>query len=99
MSAKGGVLVGKDGEVKYRKPSPVTVREVIRLIDRMPLRRQVRKSASERALSTLFATMTVAYMASLSMVRLAGSVPMPLSSLVPMDGVRLLRVGLGRAFN
>ncbi|WP_112321662.1 DUF4174 domain-containing protein [Oceanibium sediminis] len=34
------VLVGKDGEVKYRKPDPVTVREIIRLIDRMPLRQQ-----------------------------------------------------------
>lgn len=34
------VLVGKDGQVKYRKPNPVTVREIIRLIDRTPLRQQ-----------------------------------------------------------
>ena len=34
------VLMGKDGEVKYRKPRPVTVRELMRLIDRMPMRRQ-----------------------------------------------------------
>lgn len=34
------VLVGKDGEVKYRKPDPVSVREILRLIDRMPLRQQ-----------------------------------------------------------
>lgn len=34
------VLLGKDGQVKYRKPHPVTVREIIRLIDRMPLRQQ-----------------------------------------------------------
>ncbi|MSU91061.1 DUF4174 domain-containing protein [Rhodobacteraceae bacterium 2CG4] len=34
------LVLGKDGEVKYRKPQPITVREVLRLIDRMPLRRQ-----------------------------------------------------------
>ncbi len=34
------LVLGKDGEVKYRKPAPITSREVIRLIDRMPLRRQ-----------------------------------------------------------
>ncbi len=34
------VLIGKDGEVKYRKPDPVPVRELIRLIDRMPLRQR-----------------------------------------------------------
>jgi hypothetical protein len=34
------VLIGKDGEVKYRKPDPVSVREIVRLIDRMPLRLQ-----------------------------------------------------------
>ncbi|NNU81324.1 DUF4174 domain-containing protein [Halovulum dunhuangense] len=34
------IVLGKDGRVAYRKPDPVTVREVIRLIDRMPLRRQ-----------------------------------------------------------
>lgn len=34
------VLIGKDGQVKYRKPDPVSVREILRLIDRMPLRQQ-----------------------------------------------------------
>lgn len=34
------LVIGKDGEVKYRKPNPITVREVIRLIDRMPMRQQ-----------------------------------------------------------
>lgn len=34
------VLIGKDGQVKYRKPDPVSVREIIRLIDRMPMRQQ-----------------------------------------------------------
>ena len=34
------LVIGKDGEVKYRKPNPITVREVARLIDRMPLRQQ-----------------------------------------------------------
>lgn len=34
------VLIGKDGEVKYRKPDPVPVRDIIRLIDRMPMRQQ-----------------------------------------------------------
>lgn len=34
------VVIDKDGKVTYRKPDPVTAREVIRLIDRMPLRRQ-----------------------------------------------------------
>lgn len=34
------LVIGKDGEVKYRKPNPITVREVMRLIDRMPLRQQ-----------------------------------------------------------
>ncbi|MEM6465797.1 MAG: DUF4174 domain-containing protein [Pseudomonadota bacterium] len=34
------VLVGKDGEVKYRKPRPVPVREISRVIDRMPMRRR-----------------------------------------------------------
>ena len=32
------VLIGKDGEVKYRRPDPVPVRELSRLIDRMPSR-------------------------------------------------------------
>ncbi len=34
------VLIGKDGEVKYRKPRPVTARELERVIDKMPMRRQ-----------------------------------------------------------
>ncbi|EPX79854.1 Methylmalonyl-CoA epimerase [Litoreibacter arenae DSM 19593] len=34
------VLVGKDGEVELRKPSPWDVREITRAIDKMPLRRQ-----------------------------------------------------------
>ncbi|MEO0387897.1 MAG: DUF4174 domain-containing protein [Pseudomonadota bacterium] len=36
----GFVLIGKDGQVKYRKPDPVPVRELVRLIDRMPMRQQ-----------------------------------------------------------
>ncbi|WP_419555482.1 DUF4174 domain-containing protein [Pseudaestuariivita rosea] len=34
------VLIGKDGGVKLRKPSPWDVREISRTIDKMPLRRQ-----------------------------------------------------------
>ncbi len=34
------VLIGKDGQIKYRRPTPVPVREISRVIDRMPLRRQ-----------------------------------------------------------
>lgn len=33
-------LIGKDGEVKLRKPSPWDVRELSRSIDKMPLRQQ-----------------------------------------------------------
>lgn len=33
------VLVGKDGEIKLRKPSPWSVRELSAVIDKMPLRR------------------------------------------------------------
>jgi len=40
------LVIGKDGKVAYRKSNPVTVREVIRLIDRMPLRRD--EIAAER---------------------------------------------------
>ncbi len=43
------LVIGKDGEVKYRKPNPITVREVTRLIDRMPLRQQ--EIEAQRALS------------------------------------------------
>lgn len=34
------VLIGKDGEIKLRKPSPWDVRELTRVIDKMPLRQQ-----------------------------------------------------------
>ena len=34
------ILIDKDGTVIYRKPDPVTVSEIIRLIDRTPIRRQ-----------------------------------------------------------
>tara|TARA_R110002072_G_scaffold125288_1_gene261078 strand:- start:180 stop:662 length:483 start_codon:yes stop_codon:yes gene_type:complete len=34
------VLMGKDGEVELRKPSPWSVREISRSIDKMPLRAQ-----------------------------------------------------------
>ena len=34
------VLMDKDGQVKQRKPSPWTVREISRAIDKFPLRRQ-----------------------------------------------------------
>ncbi|MEL6127837.1 MAG: DUF4174 domain-containing protein [Pseudomonadota bacterium] len=40
------VLVGKDGEVKYRKPRPVPVRELSRVIDKMPMRQQEMRSGS-----------------------------------------------------
>jgi|SRR6056297_85557 len=33
-------VVGKDGEVEYRKPLPWDVREISRAIDKMPLRQQ-----------------------------------------------------------
>ena len=34
------VLIGKDGQVKLRKPFPWDVREISRIIDNMPLRQQ-----------------------------------------------------------
>lgn len=34
------VLIGKDGGVKLRKPSPWAVRELSRVIDKMPMRQQ-----------------------------------------------------------
>ena len=34
------VLIGKDGQVKLRKPLPWTVRELSRSIDKMPMRRR-----------------------------------------------------------
>lgn len=36
----GIILLGKDGQIKYRKPDPVPADELIRLIDRMPSRKQ-----------------------------------------------------------
>ncbi|MCW1951807.1 MAG: DUF4174 domain-containing protein [Octadecabacter sp.] len=36
----GLVIIGKDGEVELRKPSPWDVREITRTIDKMPLRQQ-----------------------------------------------------------
>ncbi|MEO1679894.1 MAG: DUF4174 domain-containing protein [Pseudomonadota bacterium] len=37
-------LVGKDGQVKLRKPSPWSVREISRTIDKMPMRqREIRE--------------------------------------------------------
>tara|TARA_B100000575_G_C22572582_1_gene362170 strand:- start:9 stop:431 length:423 start_codon:yes stop_codon:yes gene_type:complete len=34
------LLIGKDGQVKLRKPFPLSVRELSRAIDKMPMRRQ-----------------------------------------------------------
>jgi hypothetical protein len=34
------VLVGKDGQIKLRKPLPWDVREISRVIDKTPLRQQ-----------------------------------------------------------
>ena len=34
------VLIGKDGQVKLRKPSPWNIREIARVIDKMPIRQQ-----------------------------------------------------------
>ena len=34
------VLIGKDGGIKLRKPTPWSVREISRVIDKMPMRRQ-----------------------------------------------------------
>jgi hypothetical protein len=36
----GIVLIGKDGGIKLRKPAPWTVRELSRIIDKMPMRQQ-----------------------------------------------------------
>lgn len=44
------VLIGKDGQVKLRKPAPWDVREITRVIDKMPMRQQElreRRSAPE----------------------------------------------------
>ena len=34
------LLIDKDGEIKLRRPSPVTASQLIRMIDRQPLRQQ-----------------------------------------------------------
>ena len=34
------ILIGKDGQVKLRKPSPWNIREIARFIDKMPIRQQ-----------------------------------------------------------
>jgi hypothetical protein len=34
------ILIGKDGQVKLRKPSPWNIREIARVIDKMPIRQQ-----------------------------------------------------------
>ncbi len=34
------ILVGKDGEVKKRSPSPVSGAQLVRMIDRLPLRQE-----------------------------------------------------------
>ncbi|MEL7099520.1 MAG: DUF4174 domain-containing protein [Pseudomonadota bacterium] len=43
------VLIGKDGGVKLRKPSPWDVREISRSIDKMPMRQQEIRRAKEAA--------------------------------------------------
>ena len=42
------VLIGKDGGVKLRKPRPWTVRELNRVIDKMPMRQQEIRQRWER---------------------------------------------------
>ena len=34
------ILIGKDGQVKLHKPSPWNIREIARVIDKMPIRQQ-----------------------------------------------------------
>lgn len=48
------LLIGKDGEIKYRKPDPVPMRELGRVIDRMPMRQD--EMRAQRALRTEDAT-------------------------------------------
>lgn len=42
-------LVGKDGEIKLRKPVPWDVREITRVIDKFPLRQQEIRDANRGA--------------------------------------------------
>ncbi len=46
------VLIGKDGDVKLRKPFPWSVRELSRSIDKMPMRQQELRDRRADALST-----------------------------------------------
>ena len=46
------VLVGKDGDVKLRKPRPWDVREITRSIDKMPLRQQELRRQREATAAT-----------------------------------------------
>ena len=34
------ILIGKDGEIKLRRPHPITAEDLNRQIDRMPMRRR-----------------------------------------------------------
>ncbi len=43
------VLVGKDGDIKLRKPRPWDVREITRSIDKMTIRQREIRDAKERA--------------------------------------------------
>jgi hypothetical protein len=43
------VVIGKDGGVKLRKPFPWDVREISRVIDKMPLRREELRSERQAA--------------------------------------------------
>ena len=42
------VLVGKDGQIKLRKPLPWDVRELSRAIDKSPLRQQELRDLGQR---------------------------------------------------
>ena len=44
------ILIGKDGQVKLRKPSPWNIREIARVVDKMPIRQQeiARKKQEKR---------------------------------------------------
>ena len=42
-------LVGKDGNIKLRKPFPWSVREISRSIDKMPMRLREIREAKEAA--------------------------------------------------
>ncbi len=42
------VLIGKDGRIAQRKPAPFSARELIRAIDKLPLRQQEMRDANRR---------------------------------------------------